>query len=305
MALSTLAVAPVGLAVMEPARDVLLWLPLSRGSSLDNGWDFNLISHQRQLLQRLDEEEPDEVLLAPECRLWSRMQTPACRTPAQQEALKARREHHHRRIFALPSASTGTIARGSRNSTSDHRDARRYEPTSPAHSSFAPTSPRAPPSPMTEANMLLPMAPAPIAAPGPPATSRSQAPTDFSTRTHSKPARKRFFQEHRCCLVLFLILQAGSNGLQPNSKRKKRKKLRNTPIRQFKNMCGHECSQGVERRCKTMEHPAVAKPLSRARGNNRNLHYFSPGGMTKTVPVLGPETDPTGGPSRPDASKSS
>ena len=65
--------------------------------SLDNGWDFNLISHQQQLLQRLDEEEPDEVLVAPECRLWSRMQTLACRTPAQQEALKARREHHHRR----------------------------------------------------------------------------------------------------------------------------------------------------------------------------------------------------------------
>ena len=65
--------------------------------SLDNGWDFNLISHQQQLPQRLDEEEPDEVLVAPECRLWSRMQTLACRTPAQQEALKARREHHHRR----------------------------------------------------------------------------------------------------------------------------------------------------------------------------------------------------------------
>ena len=55
-----------------------------------------------------------------------------------------------------------------------------YEPTSPAHSSFAPTSPRAPPTPVaTEPNMLLPMAPAEIAVPGSPATtrSRSRAPT--------------------------------------------------------------------------------------------------------------------------------
>ena len=65
--------------------------------SLETGWDFNLKSHQQQFLQRLDEEEPDEVLLAPECKVWSRMQTLACRTPAQQEALVARREHHHRR----------------------------------------------------------------------------------------------------------------------------------------------------------------------------------------------------------------
>ena len=65
--------------------------------SLETGWDFNLKSHQQQFLQRLDEEEPDEVLLAPECKVWSRMQTLACRTTAQQEALVARREHHHRR----------------------------------------------------------------------------------------------------------------------------------------------------------------------------------------------------------------
>ena len=65
--------------------------------SLETGWDFNLKSHQQQFTQRLDEEEPDEVLLAPECNVWSRTQTLTCRTPAQQEALMARREHHRRR----------------------------------------------------------------------------------------------------------------------------------------------------------------------------------------------------------------
>ena len=65
--------------------------------SLDNGWDFNLLEHQKQLLARQAEEMPDEILLAPACKLWSKMQTLACRTDAQREALIASREHHHRR----------------------------------------------------------------------------------------------------------------------------------------------------------------------------------------------------------------
>lgn len=65
--------------------------------SLDNGWDFNLIEHQTLLLARQPEEMPDEVLVAPTCKLWSKMQTLACRTDAQREALIASRERHHRR----------------------------------------------------------------------------------------------------------------------------------------------------------------------------------------------------------------
>ena len=85
--------------------------------SLDNGWDFNLIKHQQQFLARLDEEQPDELLMAPECRLWSRMQTLACRTPAQQEALQARRDHHHRRHLRFVRRSYLTQVKNGRRAT--------------------------------------------------------------------------------------------------------------------------------------------------------------------------------------------
>ena len=75
---------------------------------------------------------------------------------------------------------------------------------------------------------------------------------------------------------------------------------------QFKNMCGHTCLQGMannrSRRCKTMETQRYAKPLSRTRGNNRNLNYFSPGGKilpTKRPPFWGPKTDPKTGAKSP------
>ena len=65
-------------------------------------------------------------------------------------------------------------------------------------------------------------------------------------------------------------------------------------LEQFKNMCGHKCSQGVEnkclRRCKAMETQRYGKLLSRTYRNNRNSCYFSPGDQNfadKTAPVLG------------------
>ena len=67
------------------------------GFSLDTGWNFDRLDHQEAFLRELDEEAPDELLIAPECKLWSRMQTLARRTPAQQEALVAARHHHHDR----------------------------------------------------------------------------------------------------------------------------------------------------------------------------------------------------------------
>ena len=48
---------------------------------LDNGWDFDDPKHRRELLRRLRDEQPDEVLLAPSCKLWSQMQNLAAREP--------------------------------------------------------------------------------------------------------------------------------------------------------------------------------------------------------------------------------
>ena len=73
-------------------------------------------------------------------------------------------------------------------------------------------------------------------------------------------------------------------------------------LEQFKNTCGHECSQGVEnkclRRCKTMEKQRNGKLLSRTCRNNRNSCYFSPGDQNfadKTAPVLGSRNGPQNG----------
>ena len=39
----------------------------------ETGWNFSLRSHQRAFMDLLDEELPDEVLLAPSCSPWSPM----------------------------------------------------------------------------------------------------------------------------------------------------------------------------------------------------------------------------------------
>ena len=69
----------------------------TRTFSYETGWDFELLNHQDEFMRLLEEEAPDELLMAPECKLWSRMQTLGRRTPAQREALKAARHHHHDR----------------------------------------------------------------------------------------------------------------------------------------------------------------------------------------------------------------
>ena len=69
----------------------------TRQFSLETGWNFELLDHQEQFLVLVDEEMPDEILIAPECKLWSRMQSLGRRTPAQKEALVAARQHHHDR----------------------------------------------------------------------------------------------------------------------------------------------------------------------------------------------------------------
>ena len=59
-----------------------------RRSSYETGWDFEQLKHQDEFLALLEEEAPDELL-------WSRTQSLGRRTPAQKEALKAARQHHH------------------------------------------------------------------------------------------------------------------------------------------------------------------------------------------------------------------
>ena len=55
----------------------------TRCFSYETGWDFELLHHQDAFLRLLEEEAPDELLVAPECKLWSRMQSLGRRTPSQ------------------------------------------------------------------------------------------------------------------------------------------------------------------------------------------------------------------------------
>ena len=63
--------------------------------SYETGWDFDLKEHQAIFLERLRDEMPDEVYLAPTCGPWSQMQNLNTKTDAQQYELYLKRKEHH------------------------------------------------------------------------------------------------------------------------------------------------------------------------------------------------------------------
>ena len=62
----------------------------------ETGWNFSLRSHQRTFMDLLDEELPDEVLLAPSCSPWSPMQNANMQDERKCQQLQQLREWHHR-----------------------------------------------------------------------------------------------------------------------------------------------------------------------------------------------------------------
>lgn len=63
--------------------------------SYETGWDFDDPQHRRVFLQRLQDEAPDELFLAPRCGLWSRLQSINARTEEQRGHLQDQRQVHH------------------------------------------------------------------------------------------------------------------------------------------------------------------------------------------------------------------
>ena len=60
------------------------------------GWDFSKRSDQLKLLRRLRDEEPDEVFLSPDCKLWSSLQElAASKSTEARERLIVKRQHNH------------------------------------------------------------------------------------------------------------------------------------------------------------------------------------------------------------------
>ena len=68
--------------------------------SLREGWDFTLPEHRVAFLRRLRKEEPDVVLLSPECKLWSALQELTIASkPGYAEKLDEMREWNHDNIL--------------------------------------------------------------------------------------------------------------------------------------------------------------------------------------------------------------
>ena len=64
--------------------------------SFATGWNFSLASHRAVFMQRLQEEEPDELFLSPSCGPWSKMQNISATTEQRKETLYTLHEWHHR-----------------------------------------------------------------------------------------------------------------------------------------------------------------------------------------------------------------
>ena len=64
------------------------------------GWNFNSPKDRRKFLRRLRQEQPDEVLLSPPCRLWSSLEELSlANRPEQEQSLRESRQRDHRDIL--------------------------------------------------------------------------------------------------------------------------------------------------------------------------------------------------------------
>ena len=100
----------------------------TRQFSLDTGWNFDSLDHQQQFLDLLDDEMPEELLLTPVCKLWSRMQSLGRRTAHQQEALVAARQwHHDRHLCFVRDAYLRQVKGGRHAHLEQPRDAKSWQ----------------------------------------------------------------------------------------------------------------------------------------------------------------------------------
>ena len=69
---------------------------------LPTGWDFELPAHRRRLLDRFQDEQPDEVFMPPACRPWSNLQNlNASMYPELAEKLRKERFDNRRVHFGI------------------------------------------------------------------------------------------------------------------------------------------------------------------------------------------------------------
>ena len=89
--------------------------------SLQTGWDFTRGEDRVRFLRRLKEEEPDEVMMAPMCRLWSQLQELSCAAyPERKEKLETDRKENHDTILMMCAVAYEYQRRGGRHATLEH-----------------------------------------------------------------------------------------------------------------------------------------------------------------------------------------
>ena len=89
--------------------------------SLDDGWDFQKPGDRKKFLKKLREEEPDSVMLAPPCKLWSQLQElAASKSEEAREDLRLKREEDHDVILTFCAVVYEEQRRHGRDATCEH-----------------------------------------------------------------------------------------------------------------------------------------------------------------------------------------
>ena len=89
--------------------------------SLQTGWDFRIRSHRSKFLHRLRDEAPDELLMAPMCKLWSPIQElNVAKSDKYKQKLLEEREYNHDTILTMCSVAFQEQYKGGRNATMEH-----------------------------------------------------------------------------------------------------------------------------------------------------------------------------------------
>ena len=89
--------------------------------SLQTGWDFRIGSHRSRFLQRLREEEPDELMMSPMCRLWSPIQElNIAKSQSYKNKIAEDRQYNHDTILTMCSVAFQEQYRGGRQATLEH-----------------------------------------------------------------------------------------------------------------------------------------------------------------------------------------
>ncbi len=94
---------------------------ISEKFGMNEGWDFSSAADRKKFIKRLVKEQPDELMISPECRLWSPLQElTASRSEGARQFLIDQRKHHHNVHLCFCAVIYEIQRRNGRNATIEH-----------------------------------------------------------------------------------------------------------------------------------------------------------------------------------------